>query len=183
MNKYEKYDNFWRRFFALIIDYYIITFFLDFAKQLQNYDSIYILESISFIIELFPFIYPILMTYKFGQTIGKMIMGIKVVDYKSECNITMRQSFLREAIPFTLIIITGIFIYVIFAGEDLINFRLTGLGYFIILLPSFTLIGWYILEIFTMLTDLKKRAVHDKIAGTVVIRKQNTKDMSAANIS
>jgi uncharacterized RDD family membrane protein YckC len=47
---------------------------------------------------------------------------------------------------------------------------LSALGYILLYLPTGMLAIWSILEIVTMMFDEKNRALHDKIADTVVIK-------------
>lgn len=100
------------------------------------------------------------LTYFFGATLGKKLLGLAVVDAQSERRITLVQSLLRES---GLIVFFGLQLVWHFAnpggskGETLGT--VIGWGTFI----------WFALEMLTMLFHEKRRALHDLIAGTVVI--------------
>lgn len=101
-----------------------------------------------------------------GQTVGKMATGIVVLDAATGGRIGFRQAFLRSLgeIVLQLGSLTVAAIAAM-AGEDedpvqLLNF-----------LQSLTSWGWWIAEVLTMLTNERRRALHDLIAGTVVVKK------------
>jgi uncharacterized RDD family membrane protein YckC len=50
------------------------------------------------------------------------------------------------------------------------NYEFSVIGYIILFLPSYMLLIWSITEIITMLFNSRKRALHDIVAKTVVIR-------------
>jgi uncharacterized RDD family membrane protein YckC len=116
------------------------------------------------------YIYTIWMVGQYGQTLGKMALSIKIVDHVTEGKIGYYQSFLREAIPMVLVNITLVFGVVMFADRDLVLDELSAFEYVVIGIPSVMLFIWSILEIVTMLMDSKNRALHDKVAGTVVVK-------------
>lgn len=113
-------------------------------------------------------LYSVLLHARYGQTLGKRAVGVKVLDLTEQRNPTLRQAFFRDS------------------GYILLN--TFGLGYTIYLIvtdqypvgpASWTLplqilggaaLGWFLLELITMLTNSKRRALHDWIAGTVVVR-------------
>ena len=105
---------------------------------------------------------------KYGQTIGKIAMDIQVLDINEMNLIGYRRAFVRESIWVVLNIVFIIY-YSIESfkhSSDLQELRLTivdGLGGISILL-------WFLLEIVTVLFNPKRRAVHDYIAGSVVIK-------------
>lgn len=62
---------------------------------------------------------------EYGQTVGKMVIKIKVLDYPTEEDIGFTQSFKREAIPFLLVILSTI--VVVFLRDEMKspNYELT----------------------------------------------------------
>lgn len=117
--------------------------------------------------------YTVIMHAKYGQTYGKMICKVRVVDFGTERPISFRQALLREGIPIAVSLgIVSYEIYAIGAGE--LSGAAVARGE-IVKNPAFwvlaTLPGlWFFAEVLTMLTNDKRRALHDIIAGTVVIR-------------
>lgn len=95
----------------------------------------------------------------YGGTIGKLKCNIQVVDAKTELPIGYVHAFKRDAIP--LFFSVAILIQQISAGDE----SLLSLWS-----PSTIFLLWFLAEIITMLTNQKRRAIHDFIAGTVVVR-------------
>ena len=166
----KRFDTYWERFWAIAIDSSILTFILQFSKFITF--PAFSLSSIllEIVISNIPYLYAVLMVGKYGQTIGKMIMKVKVVDNATEDSISYSQSFMREIVPMVLVTTSIILNFILFSDIDLENYKVSTLGYILIFFPSGMLAIWSILEIVTMLFDDKKRALHDKIAETVVIR-------------
>ncbi len=169
----ERYDTFWPRLFALIIDGIIVSATVSFIAYLtsaiQEDDAI--TRDIKFVLSKnLPYLYAILMVGLSGQTLGKMVMRIRIVDHQTEEKIGFNQSFKREAIPFFLVNISIFSWFFIFYDVDIKNDELSVFGWIVLFLPSFILLIWSFLEIGTMLLDKKSRALHDKLADTVVVR-------------
>lgn len=117
--------------------------------------------------------YTIYMHSKHGQTYGKMVCKVKVVNHDNEQPITLKQAVIREGIPLTFGTLgTFYFIYAVGTGKVSQDHIKTGAyikdSSFMIL--TYLSLGWFIIEFITMLTNDKRRAIHDYIAGTVVIR-------------
>ena len=123
---------------------------------------------------LYWLVYTVVMHARYGQTVGKMVTRVKVVDFRTEGKISWRQAWIRESLPMVLSI--GCLGYEVFAvltsglpprsianGEALAGSK----PYW--LLAAFPCL-WFLAEVLTMLTNKKRRALHDFIAGTVVIR-------------
>ncbi len=166
----NKYDTFWPRFFALIIDGIVLSLIGLALTIIPQTDSKILSIAYSFLTTNIPYMYVVLMIGEYGQTLGKMVMSIKVVDNISEDKIGYYQSFMREAVPISIVNTSIIIIAVLSTDIHLETFEFSTLGYIILNLPSGMLTIWSILEIVTMLTDEKSRALHDKIADTVVVR-------------
>jgi len=121
--------------------------------------------------------YTVFMHAKYGQTYGKMVCKVRVVDFGTEGAISLRQACLREGIPIVLSLgIIGYEIYAISAG--ILSTAAIAKGevakdrafWVLAILPLL----WFVAEAVTMLTNEKRRALHDYIAGTVVIRTNAT---------
>ncbi len=104
---------------------------------------------------------------KYGQTIGKRLMNIKVFDINEQDVIGYKRAFFREAVWFfsNLIGITYLAAtaYQTVATnkelDDKLNTGFIGL----------TMSIWFLLELVTMFLNKKRRALHDFIAGSVVV--------------
>jgi uncharacterized RDD family membrane protein YckC len=163
-----QYRTFWPRFCAGIIDGLIFLPLGMLDKHLSEPSlSAAILITWACFYFLFGAAYVILMHYLFGQTIGKMVMRVKVLDISETRLPTLWQAFIRDigdvlSDGFAL----AYFVYLVgshrYAGSQNIG-GTPGqiLGY--------AGTAWFLLEVFTMLLSTKRRAFHDVIAGTVVV--------------
>jgi uncharacterized RDD family membrane protein YckC len=165
----NKYNTFSSRFFAALADWVIIFLILWGIGYLKNnvlpQDPIISKIHLAFY-TCFDLAYFIFLHGKYGQSIGKMIMNVKIVSFPDESPITYKQAILRD-LPYLILIALDFFLWclsqIIPAIAD--NFIIVAFG----ILTSFAAIIWFILEIITMLTNGQRRAVQDKIASTVVV--------------
>ncbi|MET0620907.1 MAG: RDD family protein, partial [Thermoanaerobaculia bacterium] len=101
---------------------------------------------------------------------GKMATHVKVLDL-SESKLTGRQAFMREIVPIGLTIIQVAYeLPSVLKGVNLYRPaepQMPGLAFWLAAAASF---GWFAAELITMLTNSKRRAVHDFIARSVVVR-------------
>jgi uncharacterized RDD family membrane protein YckC len=124
--------------------------------------------------------YTVIMHARYGQTVGKMVTKVKVVDARTEQKISWLQAWLREGVPAVLsfgFVVYETFVFLTTEGsaESIANGEGLASGPFLLLM-SLPLL-WFLAEVLTMLTNEKRRALHDFIAGTVVIR-SNTREES-----
>ena len=111
---------------------------------------------------------------RWGRTIGKMVTRVKVVDATTEEPITYRKAFLRDAVPILLVFpYHAHSLYQLITGAEYSEIQ-TDLDLSApaggIVWTAFITWIWCFAEIVTMLTNEKRRAIHDFIAGTVVVR-------------
>jgi len=92
-------------------------------------------------------VYEALLIYYLGATIGKLIMGIRVVDYSTYARPSLLQCFIR---PWARV----------FFGLGIIGNVLIG----------FMSLIYSVLNLFKMVADEEHLAIHDKIAKTVALR-------------
>ena len=162
----SKYDTFWPRFWAGTVDSLLfipITWLLD---QAWPGEQSGFLTALWLVISYFVFsVYLIVMHSMYGQTLGKIIAGVTVLSEEDEGPITVRQSILRES-PYLVLLWLGWVAAVVFlvAKNDSAQFHgIDGV------IQNATMV-WVILELITMLFSEKRRALHDYIAGTVVVK-------------
>ncbi|MEP0986796.1 RDD family protein [Ekhidna sp.] len=166
----QRYQTFWPRFFAALIDGFVmwpIGFLLSYITN-SNIGVIVIIGNL--LNNFAPYIYSIFLHGHYGQTLGKMAMGVRVVDFDTEDEIDLKQAFIRDSVPVALMAVLYAYSLIIFYGNEGSELQAD----FVTLAPLF-FIGlltmlWTILEIFSMLFNDKSRAVHDLIARTVVVR-------------
>ena len=100
----NKYSNFWRRFFAILvvsivflplewIDDYVLSGVIN-SGGVFAWGVAYSLIGITYYVG---------MHAKYGQTIGKMVTRVKVVDISESRNLTLKQSCMRDIVPIILI--------------------------------------------------------------------------------
>ena len=169
MEVLRKYQTFWPRFWAGWIDVLIFLplYFVD--SWVQGATAAPAMLALWFIAYTFcTDIYSVSMHAHYGQTLGKMAMGVKVLDL-SEAKLSLRQAVLRDIVPIALSLTTVV------NGLPRV---LAGLDPYIDpsefnWIDKFWLFGsliWFVAELATMLTNAKRRAVHDFIAKSVVVR-------------
>jgi len=164
-----KYSTFWARFGAAFIDGIVllpVLFVLE-AVALEQ-DSLRLLLLAKVVHLWASFAYSILLHGQFGQTVGKMVTRVKVLDV-TEKPLGMWRAFLRDSIPLALCCISlGLQIPVFLKGtEEAFVGLVQTVPYILFSAVSFL---WFLAEMVTMLFNRKRRAVHDLVAGSVVIR-------------
>lgn len=110
---------------------------------------------------------------RWGQTLGKRAVGIRVVKVSGE-RLTWREAILRSLVD----VVLTIFYILSMASILFPNLEALWLEWVIafssLWIIKLDIIGqvWFWSELVTMLFNKKKRALHDFIAGTVVIQEQ-----------
>jgi len=178
-----QYAGFWRRLLAGLLEFIIVGIPLFSA----HYYSWYISKNLFVFMQLgAPMLLTLMDLYlltRFGGTIGKLLVGIRVVKINGD-KININNALLRNSVD---ILYTVISIAIFMAILDRIDYRIVSslhgkqLGdYWQKVYPSWNYILRYIntiygtSEAFVMLTNNKRRAIHDFIAGTIVIIRPKT---------
>jgi uncharacterized RDD family membrane protein YckC len=114
-------------------------------------------------------LYSVSLHARYGQTLGKRVMHVKVMDVSEERIPSLGQAFLRD-VGYIVINASSLvyFIYIVLThkyvtGTEQVN-SLPGM------ILAFASLGWFLLEVITMLTNSKRRAIHDLIAKTMVLK-------------
>ena len=154
-----KYSTLFPRVAAMLLDGYIIVLirWVEAAFLKNTSGLLHKVPQFLFMADIV--LYSILFHLFFGQTIGKKLVGIKVVNYDNEAQISYKQAILRDFFPLLAMI------YLCFA-KDLNNVDLIS-AHKIMALVFFV---WYFVEIITMLFNKKRRAIQDFIARTISVR-------------
>ena len=178
----QKYRTFWPRFWAGVTDALVLSPLALIAQYILTLDDSFWdtarwLYVVVFVLNYtYQWVYSVYMHGRFGQTVGKMSTRVRVVDFKTEGPITFRQALLRDIVPiltsiplviyesYRLIMGLPISVSVIRVSPDS-SVGTTGEQWIVLIV-----FVWWFAEIVTMLTNDKRRAIHDFIAGTVVIR-------------
>ena len=163
LTSHLKYNTGLRRFIALIIDGFAIGFISQLINYMGDSESKLFIQLMVYIGLILPYIYSIILHGCCGQTFGKIIMGIKLFDKDEVSNVTFLQASLRDAVPITLIMISQIIPLFIDLDNHNHLFAISiTMGIFVFF--------WSLMEIITMVFHPKKRALHDFIAKTIVLR-------------
>ena len=164
----NRYRTFWPRFWAGWIDTLLFLLVLPIDSLIQVATKNHYLLAVWFVVDTFLFVaYSVAMHARYGQTLGKMITGVKVLDLAGG-KLSLRQAFLRDSIPILLcaVAIAGALPSVL-AGSDP---DAGGEPTWVLALELYGSVMWFAVELLTMLSNSKRRAVHDFIAHTVVVR-------------
>jgi len=174
------YAGFWKRFWAAIAD---IAVWYPFAFIVYNLQSINIPAAmVASVIGLFFFsAYSIFLNLKYGGTLGKLAVGIRVTK-PDGTKIGIREALLRSSVDIICATLySGFHIYAITRvdPEAYLSAGFTERGIIVYsLYPNFSKYTnaisdvWYWSELIVLLLNKRKRALHDYIAGTVVINKE-----------
>lgn len=107
--------------------------------------------------------YSVILHARFGQTLGKMVMKVKLVDFSEAVPITLKQAVMRDIVGIVVNCIALVYLIISLQNMELITDHYDD---FMGPWPLF----WLLLELVTMLSNSKRRAIHDFIAGTVVVK-------------
>jgi len=172
-----KYAGFWVRVSASFIDFIIIApiiLLVFMSAGTSNILAILIPVPVTFFYSFY-FVY---FNKRYGATIGKKLMKIKIVKLDGK-KIGWKEAILRNSVEIILDIIATVGIIIGLSNFNSQEFY--SLGYFdrlysLIELPpnweqSINRFNdvWVISEFATLLTNPKRRALHDFLAGTIVI--------------
>lgn len=163
----ERYRTGLKRFWAAFVDGVVflplLLAELWIHKATNNISILFIWATF---VSFTPPVYSVILHYKTGQTVGKWVAGVKVLDISEARKLTFFQSIYRDGF-YLLVALIGLLYY---------GFLLTRTDGTIDILADYTNFSnmcgfwWILLEIMTMLTNSKRRALHDFIARSVVVK-------------
>ncbi|MEO7803520.1 MAG: RDD family protein [Actinomycetota bacterium] len=112
-------------------------------------------------------VYSVLLHARYGQTLGKMVAGVKVLDLSEEHVPSLRQALIRDFPHIVVSVASLVYLYVlVVVGKYSREAEIGGPG----LVIGIASMIWVLLELVTMLASERRRAIHDLLAGTVVVR-------------
>ena len=168
-----RYSSFWKRFAAISIDSLLLLPFSILSSQLMS-RAIGSKELICLLV-LAPLIigtiYQLSLIMKFGQTIGKMLMGITVLS-DDEKTFPKASSVLRRILFMSLPTMISLFLN----REAILNGSFFEVKKQEALNPDemtflFIALPYYVLDLGMFFLDKRKRCLHDIIAKTVVVNR------------
>ena len=156
-----KYHTFFPRLSAMLLDGYLMVPFRWLEAEIIAKLTGGLYDFFIWFILVDMILYSILFHSVFGQTLGKKLVKIKVVNNKDESKIGFKQAFIRDVFP--LLIMTYLFFAGTYENIDIFNINL-----FYLITSAYVI--WTLVEVVTMLFNKKRRALHDYLAGTVCVR-------------
>lgn len=161
----NRYHTGFKRLLAAIIDGIIFVPFAFLEEWIvKNTAHLAIVVSCTILIALLPLIYSIFLHYKYGQTLGKWLAGVKVLDLSETRFLTLKQAVFRDGF-FLIVEVIGLFYFLLQANKS--DYLQNDYNNDFAAQPIF---WWTIIELVTMLTNQKRRAIHDWIAKSVIVR-------------
>lgn len=170
-----KYAGFWKRLASIFVDAMI---FMPLILLQIYFDSLSRTSSIVIAVANIILIatYDIWFVAKYGQTPGKMTVGIKIVKVNGQ-KASWKEAILRHSVNIFFAIINGTFLcYAISKIPESeyisLSWKIRNLRiyeYYPAWINTMSNI-WVLSELVVLLFNKKKRALHDFIAGTVVIQ-------------
>lgn len=164
-----KVAKFWPRFLAYCIDGLLLLG----LKYLIGWYNPSFNESGLYVSSFIYLLYKPMLEYLFGATLGKMVFGIKVVDYTG--NPTNFSSILLRNILGVLSsltkILSGIFWFQSLFTSKTFSFEYFQIPYQNITLSGLVFSGLFIIDVIVFIFNNKNQALHDIIAKTLVVKK------------
>jgi uncharacterized RDD family membrane protein YckC len=168
-----RYRTGWRRFWATFIDGFVLQPLMwlnDWIWSAFHTPLLlvpwFVLYSISFVA------YSVLLHWRWGQTLGKRVTRVRVHSL-SGGPLSLRQAAMRDILPLISLVVVLLDLPDVAHGknpyQEAAAAGLAGLSTFQLVMV-WSMPAWWILEVVTMLSNSKRRALHDFIAGTVVMR-------------
>jgi len=163
-----KYSTFWPRVWAGFIDGLVLAPLSLFDNYLSSpARTAFVLIAWTLFSYSATWGYSVSLHARRGQTVGKKAQHVKVMDVSEERIPSWRQAFLRDIGGIALGFCGVVYLTYLVAVHKYGAAEHLPWPLFVLLFAD---IGWFFLEITTMLTNSKRRALHDLIAGTVVVR-------------
>ncbi len=162
----ERYFTFWRRLAAGIFDSFILFVYSSAPLSLIQVNDQYSIFLMTTGLSIMFILYNVLLTGLFGNTVGKLVMGIKVLDLDEVRVIGVKRAFIRDLVPIILqvagLLILGLSLF----PQMSISENFSAIAENVVQDVAFY---WLVLELVTMFLNSKKRSVPDLLASSVVI--------------
>jgi uncharacterized RDD family membrane protein YckC len=163
----EIYRTGLKRIWAAIVDGIVFMPFMFINLWLmKKTEDTPILISWTILTAFLPLLYSVLLHFKYGQTIGKWVAGVKVVDVSEIRTLTFKQSVLRDVFYLGIEVVGLLYFTILVFQTDKAEYLYNDYRNF----ADQPILWWTFIELVTMLTNSKRRALHDLIAKSVVVR-------------
>lgn len=159
----DRYQTGWPRFVAFWIDAFVLSALRGAISWLISLNMgmiVSVLLAIAY--SSVHVAYPVYMHGRFGQTLGKVVVRVRVVGIDG-FRISYEQAALRDVVPCLLLPVSiWLALHTVITGEQPHPTTYQWAYSFAFM--------WVLLEMLTMLFNEQRRAIHDLIARTVVVR-------------
>lgn len=179
-NGNKVYAGFLKRFGAGIVDMLVFILFYFLFQYLEGISIPVAIITVLITSTLFS-TYTVYFHYRFGATLGKLAVGIKVT-LPDGSRIGLQNALLRSSVEIGFAMVFVVAKIIAISNADPQQYLAVGwfdrAQYIVPLYPAwFGAVNaasqlWYWSEFFVLLFNKRKRAIHDFIAGTVVINKR-----------
>ncbi len=160
----SRYQTFWPRFGAVTADLILLTLANGIVTGLVGLTNVAALQGAWSSLHYFLYdFYAIYMHGKYGQTIGKRQMGM-LVQSIDESSLTWNQAIRRNVVSIGFSSAGLIWLTMATSSGPDGHIRNEKL------IMAYAVCVWVAAEIFTVIANTKRRAIHDYIAGSVVVR-------------
>jgi uncharacterized RDD family membrane protein YckC len=184
INNEKVYAGFWRRCGAALIDYLLFVPVVVISQYVASISMSIAMVSTVFSSLVF-YLYILYFHYKFGATIGKAAVGIRLT-LPDGRKIGLKQAMVRSSVDIALGLcaVVAVVIAISKAVPDIYltaGWQARG-NYLNTLHPTWgetlTIVSavWFYSELFVVLLNKRKRAIHDFMAGTVVVKQEYAVD-------
>jgi len=178
------YAGFWRRLGAFLVDALILSpsiFLIIYINNAGRLNYLYTLIPS----HIFYIFYGVYCVKRWGGTPGKLICKIKIININGN-PVGWKEAILRYIVDFIFSVISSIGMIIVILGMT--DYQYTSMTFlerskwmtnhmpFWYTLNEYLLQIWMWSEFIVLLLNKRKRALHDFIAGTVVIKKKFEKE-------
>lgn len=182
------YASFWARFGSVLLDSVLVLPVAVVAMYLNSLGkNVYFYTILPHL--AFTFWFNIYLPKKYGATPGKSTVGIRIIRMDGQ-PIGWKEAILRHAILLFLTLLSGVMMIYCLSQADEEEFAklpwLKQTEYLMTFAPVFFLVYtwisnlWVYSEFVVLLTNKRKRAIHDFIAGTVIVKEKYLDQIRAA---
>lgn len=163
----KRFDTIGRRLVAALVDALIFAPITVLYIIVESFElSLWPRFAVNVLGALTGISYNVLLHWKYGQTVGKMIAAVRVVDVH-ERPISFRQAFLRDIFFIAVQLLEFVAILFLALSGNLWNVDPISFVQESLLILYFL---WILVDTIVCLKNSKYRALHDMVAGTVVVR-------------
>lgn len=171
------YGGFWPRLAAGLIDGLIwmpVSYGFKYIAGIGKYNICYT-AALGILLAI---LFEVYLVKKYGGTLGKLVLGLKVINTNGQ-NVGWKEPIMRYSVSFIFSAISSIsmiYVAIRISNEQFYSIDILKRSDLLIQLGQFLqfwiflIYAWFFSEFIVLLTNPRKRSIHDFIAKTVVIK-------------